>query len=94
MSFLSSIGSFFLNLGKLLGNALKASVENGLTDKLIQLALSYIKEAASKAIDNDAKRAYVVQALVNRGFPESLARLATELAYQLFKKELGKIPGA
>lgn len=92
MSFLGSIGSFFKKVGKLIGSAFLAAGGRGLTDSVVALALIFVKEAAGKFTDNTEKREYVVAILVKRGIPESIARLAVELAVSLFKKEIEKIP--
>lgn len=93
MSFLSAIGNAFKSLGKFILKAIGAASFNGLKDEIVQAALAYVKDAAARGLANDAAREYVVQALMKSGVPESLARLAVELAVQLFKKEIGKIPG-
>lgn len=91
MSFFGSIGDFFKKVGTLFVKAFKAAADNGLTDKIIQIALVYVEEAASKFTDSTEKREYVVALLVSKGIPESIARLAVELAVQLFKSETEKV---
>lgn len=70
------------------GRALKASKASGLTDEVVDLALQWVKVAAGKTIDNSAKRQLVVDMLVAKKIPESVARLAIELAYQLYKQNV------
>jgi len=89
MSIFSKIGNFFKNL---LSQAFNAAKESGLTNELLQSALALVRVAATRFTDNSQKREYVVQALVSKGVPESIARLAVELAYRLFKKEIEKLP--
>lgn len=89
MGFFGSIGSFFKKVGKLTGKAFLAAGGRGLTDEIVQVALTWVKMAATKTLDNTGKREFVVDILVSRGVPESIARIAVELAVQLFKKELG-----
>lgn len=91
MSFFGSLGDWFKSLGKHIVGALNAAGARGLTDDLVTLALEWVKVAATKELDNDQRRQFVVQLLVGKGIPESIARLATELAYQLFRKELTRI---
>lgn len=92
MSVFSSIGSFFKSIGSSIKSAFSAASKNGLTDEVVQLAESWIRVAATKAISDDAKRAFVVAVLASRGIPVSIANLAVELAYQGIKSELSKIP--
>lgn len=92
MSFFSSFGSFFKRLGSILLSAFDAAGGNGLTDQIVQLALTFVKEAAVKFADNTERREWVVAQLVAKGIPESLARLGVELAVQLLKRELGTLP--
>lgn len=91
MSFFGSIGSFFKKLGVLIGEAFVAAGAKGLTDEWVKEALSLVKVAATMFVDNASKREWVVAALVSRGVPESVARLALELSVQLFKKEVNSI---
>lgn len=58
-----------------------------LTDEAVHIALVWIRVAATKYADNVQKREWVVSILVARGFPESVARLSVELAYQIFKQK-------
>ena len=81
------LGKFF----SLLKKAFKTAVDAGLTDDVMDLALRWVKVAADMTIEKAEKREWVVQMLKSKGFPESIARLAVELAYQLFKKELAKL---
>ena len=82
----------FKALFSLLTKAFNLAKEAGLTDELVQMALKYVRVAADKTIDNPSKREYVVNALVARKVSESVARIAVELAYGIWKKsEYGKI---
>jgi len=85
MSFFSKIGEFF---GGLIKKAFNVATSSGLTDELVAKALVWVKAAAVKFVDNAAKREWAVAQLVKAKIPESIARLAVELAVQLFKKEL------
>lgn len=91
MSFKSALGGFFSKVGSLVKAALGQAVANGLTDDILNLAKEWVKVAAGKAISDAQKREFVVQILTNKGVPESIARIAVELAYQLLKKELKKL---
>lgn len=91
MSFFGKVGSFFKAFGQHVKDAFTAARYNDLTNDVVKTALIWVKVAANKAIDNGQKREFVVDILVSRGIPESVARLAVELAFQLFKAELAKV---
>lgn len=78
------IGSFFKSLLSKVWGVVKST---GITDALMKLGIAYAKEAALKFTDNTQRREWVVQQLVTRGIPESVARLIVELAVQFIKKE-------
>lgn len=90
MSVFGSIGTFFKKTGALVVRAFLAAGGAGLSEEVLKLAVSWVKVAARKELDNTQRREFVVSILVNRGVPESIARLATELAVQLIKKEVEK----
>lgn len=87
MNPLKSLGRVFINLTKLISRGFRAANENGLTDEIIELALDHIVRVDTIPTDNDTKREAVVHTLIALGTRESIARLAVELAYQIFKKE-------
>lgn len=74
-------------IGKLISKALGFAKDSGLSDKIVSMALEYVKGAAVSYLSNDEKRETVVLALKKHGIKESIARLAVEIAYQLYKKE-------
>lgn len=78
----------FRSLGRLLSKAFNIVKASGLTDELIDIALKYVRIAATKVADDSAKREWVVEAIKSRGIPGSIARIAVELAYQLYKREV------
>ena len=83
--------SFWKKLGGLLKAGLKFAVERGLTDEIVKIALALVKIAGNKFVDNTERREFVVAALVKKGIPESIARIAVEIAVQLWKKSsIGK----
>lgn len=90
----SAIGNFFKKIGQLIGKAFQAASDNGLTDAIVAQALAKVKQLATSALTNAERREQAVSFLIGRGIPESIARLAVELAVQLAKKELDKVPGA
>ncbi len=92
MSVFSAIGGFFKKVGGFIGKALVSAGAAGLTDEVVQLALVWVRVAATKFTDNAEKREYVVQILIAKHVPEAVARLAVELAYAFFKKEIEKLP--
>ena len=84
--------SFFKPFASLLKKAFNLAVEVGVTDDLIDLALKWARVAETKFVDNEKKRDFVVKMLVTKtGIPESVARLAVELAVRLLKKELKQL---
>lgn len=91
MNIFAKIGGFFAKFGKVVWSALEQAGIKGLTDEIVQEALAWAKVAAQQTLDNAGKREFVVKMLTSRGIPESIARLAVELAVQLLKKELGKV---
>ena len=94
MSFKSALVTFFKKLGALIKKGVLVAAEHGLTDDILKTALEWVRVAATQFTDNPTRREFVVKVLVTKGVPESLARLAVELAVQLFKKELDKLPAA
>ena len=86
MSFWSSFGSFWKKVGSLAKQGLVAAASAGFTDDLVKLAIPLVKEAALKYVDNGERREFVVDTLSKKGVPESLSRLAVELAVQIIKK--------
>lgn len=91
MSILSSIGGFFKKLGSLMKRGFLAASENGLTDPIVDQALQLAIEASQKFSDNETRRSWVIAALTKIKVPESIARIALELAVQLIKKGERKI---
>lgn len=89
----TAVGHAFSSFGKLVWAGLKSAKVKGLTDEVLKQALLYVKVAATKFTDNTEKREWVVGILVSKGIPESIARLAIELAYQGLRSEIEKIPG-
>ena len=88
MGFWSKFGSAFKKLGSVAKSGLGYAAKAGLTDDIIKLAVVWAKVAAKKAIDNAAKREFVVDILVAKKVPESVARLAVELAVHIIKNKV------
>lgn len=84
MSFLG----FFKSFGKLFKKAFKYAHEVGVTDDLLEVAKKWIAVANDKFVDNADKREFVVKMLISKGIKEAVARLAVELAYRVYKKEV------
>ena len=59
-------------------------------EETMVIALAFVREAAARYTDNAQRREWVVQQLQARGVPESIARLAVELAVRLFKAQLAR----
>jgi hypothetical protein len=76
---------FFKSIGSIIVRAFHSAAARGLTDAIVSQALDLVKTAAQGVLDNAGKREWVVAALVAKGIPESIARLAVELAVQEFK---------
>ena len=85
------MANWFVNVFQFLSKGLKGAFriaqERGLTDEIVGIALRFVRVAADRYVDNAAKREWVVKVLVARGIPESVARIAVELAVQVYKKE-------
>ena len=87
----SAIGNFFKSFGKLIVRALQLAGQAGLDEVVVQWALPLVREASKKFTDNPSRREWVIAALMSRfHIPESIARLAVELAVRLWKNELEK----
>lgn len=80
----------FQRLGTLIAKALRFAESRGLTDDLVDLALTHVLKASDFFQTNEHRRAYVLAALRAQGVPESVARLALEMAVALYK---GKVLG-
>ena len=84
--------TLFRRIGSLLLLAFKLAHEVGITDELLDLAIKWAKVAEGKFVDNDKRREFVVKMLVSKAkVPESVARLAVELAVRLLKKQLADL---
>jgi hypothetical protein len=82
-----SFSSIFKVFSSTILKALNLAFARGLTKQLIEQAKELAKEAAAKFVDNAQRREWVVAQLVARGIPESIARLAVELAVSILKGE-------
>ena len=78
---------FFSKVGGLLKKVWSVIEEVGVDDEILQYALDRIREADAKYVDNAERREWVVEKLMSTKIPESFARLVTEMAFQLYKKE-------
>ena len=75
-------------VGKLVSKAFGLAQSAGLTDKTVQDALTFVKLASVKLVDNAERREWVVKMLMSKGVPENVARIACELAVRLFKESV------
>jgi hypothetical protein len=73
----------------LIALAIKSAGARGLDDALVAVALDLAKAAAAQFESNVLRRDWVVAQLTARGIPESIARLAVELAVQAIKARQG-----
>ena len=80
-----NVFGFFAGLAKRAFGFAKA---NGLNDDLVKLALKWVRIASEKTVDNAEKREWCVEILKAKGIPESVARIAIELGFQLYKAEI------
>lgn len=87
----SAIKHLFVGVKDILEKAFKAAKDSGLTDAVIHQALPFIHQASEKFVDNTARREWVVSELMAIGVPEGVARIATQLAYNLYKSEMVKL---
>ena len=60
-------------------------------DEVMAFALKWVKVADEKFVDNGPRREWVVKKLIDNKLPESIARLVTEMAYQIYRKEKSKV---
>lgn len=82
------LGRLFTGIGKLVARAFQSSVGRGLTDAVMDAALAYVRAAAGRFTDNAERREWAVDMLARKlHIPESLARVAIELAVQAWKAE-------
>ena len=88
LNFLRSIGGVLTGMGSLLSQGLSVA-RAVVPHDVLKMAYEWALVAAEEYADNDTRRAFVIRMLVARGVPESVARLAVELAVQLIKKERG-----
>jgi hypothetical protein len=73
--------------GSFLVRVFQAAEANGLTDDIQQKAIDLARQAAGLFADNEKRREWAVIGLQEIGVPESIARLAVELAVQFLKRE-------
>ena len=88
------IFSIFKAIGRWAKRAFGLAQMAGLSDDLIQKALELVRHAATEFSHNDIRREWVVKSLMAAGVKESIARLAVELAIQLFKQGKETAPPA
>ena len=83
-----AIGRVFGRVGRVIRTALRFAESRGLTDELVDLALKHVVKAQESFDTNEGRRAYVLSQLRGYGVPESIARLALELAVSAYKKQV------
>ena len=64
------------------------SVHGLVSDDILKMAVDWARVAVEKGLTNETSREFVVKMLMARGISESVARLTTELAVQLLKREV------
>ncbi len=85
------IKRLFSHITTLIKQAISLAQESGLTDDIIHMTLPFIRSASSQFTENSDKREWVVRRLLAAKVPESVARLALELAFKLYQAELTKL---
>lgn len=65
-----------------------SAAKDAVPAEVLSKAISLAEEAAVKYADNSDRREWVVQALIAEHVPESVARLAVELAVNFLKKQV------
>ena len=80
---------FFKAIGRGIARALQFAEARGLTDELVDLALSHVSKAQVRFLNSTDRREWVVAELMKDRVPESVARLAVELAVSAFKQKIG-----
>lgn len=88
MNLFHVFGRAFIGIGKGILAALRFADKHGLTDDLVNLALRHVMDAQAQFATNDERREYVVSKLKGHFVPESIARLAVELAVAKYKASL------
>ena len=88
MSIFSALGTMFGKIKSLAQKAWHLAELAGVNDELIAFALKWIRVANKKFVDTKERREFVVQLLLNRKIPESVARLVVEMAFQIYKREV------
>lgn len=83
-----SIKSFFSRVKTTLQKGWELLQRAGLDDEVMSLAQRYVKTAATKYVDNNERREWVLRVLVDHKVPEGVARVAIELALKLLKQEI------
>jgi hypothetical protein len=79
---LKSLGGFF--------GAVFGMVRAQITDDQVEQAVVLVLQAKSQFLNNEDRRRWVLQQLMQLGLPEHLARLALEMAMVVIKQELEK----
>ena len=86
-----NILSIFKSIGKAVLRVLRFAESRGLDDDLLDLALGFVTRAQVKFSTNSERREWAVTQLVNKHLPESIARLAVEVAVQAYKKQVAGV---
>lgn len=84
----NAVGKAFGKVKTLAQKAWHLATLARVNDEILAFALKWIRVANHKFIDNGERREFVVQLLLNRKVPESVARLCVEMAFQIYKKEV------
>lgn len=88
MNIFKVLGRVFVGIGKGILRGLRFAEARGLTDDLVDLALTYVLKAQVQFDDNEDRRDWVVGELQKHHVPENIARGALFLAVELYKKQV------
>ena len=89
MNPLRVIGRLFVKAGKGILAVLRFAERKGLTDDLLDLALTFVTHAQVEFADPAARRAWVVNELkAHTRAPDSIINLVVELAVQAYKAKV------
>lgn len=83
-----NIFRIFKAIGSAILRALRFAEQRGLTDDVFDLAVHVVTEGQVRFDSPAERREWAVGVLVTKGLPESIARLAVEMAVQEYKRKV------
>ena len=79
--------NIFSKIFGFISKAFRRAEKFGLNDQLIKDTLGWVEMASDRLSTPEQRREWVVAVLVARKVPESVARLAVEVAVQIWKSK-------